>query len=253
MKSRQSWAELYAFELDRASDAPLFRQIYLQLRSAILSGVFRPGMKLPSTRELAVQLGVSRSAAVAAFEQLLAEGYAAGKKGAGTYVASDLPEAFAALQGRKQQSVSSAKVAASRELDGLVDVTAYDDEWERRAALLSLQRLLAKAEGSFSSGAADVDPALRQVGRAFDQFRSRYREGADEPVPQTPAAEARRRALLTLANALAEMDESLSQRDRNRIRDAIDNARDALDVCRQLDEAAHTSGVRLRLSGKIAK
>jgi GntR family transcriptional regulator / MocR family aminotransferase len=128
MKSRQSWAELYAFELDRASEAPLFRQIYLQLRSAILSGVFRPGMKLPSTRELAVQLGVSRSAAVAAFEQLLVEGYAAGKTGAGTYVASDLPEAFAALHGRKPQSVSSAKVAASRELDGLVDVTAHNDE-----------------------------------------------------------------------------------------------------------------------------
>ena len=128
MKSRQSWAELYAFEVDRASEAPVFRQIYLQLRSAILSGAFRPGMKLPSTRELAVQLGVSRSAAVAAFEQLLAEGYASGKKGAGTYVASDLPEAFAALHGRKRRPASSAKAATSRELDGFVDVTAHDDE-----------------------------------------------------------------------------------------------------------------------------
>src|SRR3984893_8258689 len=73
VKSRQSWAELYAFEVDRAGGAPVFRQIYLQLRSAILSGTIRPGTKLPSTRELAVQLGVSRSAAVAAFEQLLAE------------------------------------------------------------------------------------------------------------------------------------------------------------------------------------
>ena len=35
MKSRQSWAELYACEVDRAADAPVFRQIYLQLRSAI--------------------------------------------------------------------------------------------------------------------------------------------------------------------------------------------------------------------------
>jgi hypothetical protein len=38
VKSRRSWAELYAFEVDRALDAPVFRQIYLQLRSAILSG-----------------------------------------------------------------------------------------------------------------------------------------------------------------------------------------------------------------------
>jgi GntR family transcriptional regulator / MocR family aminotransferase len=68
VKSRQSWAELYAFEADRAADAPLFRQIYLQLRSAILSGTLRPATKLPSTRELAAQLGVSRSAVVSAFE-----------------------------------------------------------------------------------------------------------------------------------------------------------------------------------------
>ena len=84
MKSRQGWAELYEFEVDRAADAPVFRQIYLQLRSAIMSGMLRPATKLPSTRELAVQLGVSRSAVVSAFEQLLAEGYASGKKGAGT-------------------------------------------------------------------------------------------------------------------------------------------------------------------------
>ena len=104
VKSRQSWAELYAFEVDRAGDAPVFRQIYLQLRSAILSGTLRPGTKLPSTRELAVQLGVSRSAVVAAFEQLLAEGYASGKKGAGTYIASDLPEPFAACMVAKSRS-----------------------------------------------------------------------------------------------------------------------------------------------------
>jgi GntR family transcriptional regulator/MocR family aminotransferase len=76
--------------VDRAADTPVFRQIYLQLRSAILSGKLRPGAKLPSTRELSVQLGVSRSAVVSAFEQLLAEGYASGRKGAGTFIAADL-------------------------------------------------------------------------------------------------------------------------------------------------------------------
>jgi GntR family transcriptional regulator/MocR family aminotransferase len=129
VKSRQSWAALYAFEVDRAADAPVFRQIYLQLRSAILSGALRPGMKLPSTRELAVQLGISRSAAVAAFEQLLAEGYASGRKGAGTFVASDLPEPFAAIHGRRQRSVPAAKTAVpSRGLGDFVDVTAHSDE-----------------------------------------------------------------------------------------------------------------------------
>ena len=92
MKSRQSWADLYAFELIRESDTPLFRQLYLQLRAAILSRRLRPGTKLPSTRELAAQLGVSRSAAVAAYEQLLAEGYTSGRHGSGTYISPDLPE-----------------------------------------------------------------------------------------------------------------------------------------------------------------
>jgi GntR family transcriptional regulator / MocR family aminotransferase len=129
VKSRQSWAELYAFEVDRAADAPVFRQIYLQLRSAILSGTLLRATKLPSTRELAAQLGVSRSAVVSAFEQLLAEGYVLGKKGAGTYIASDLPEPFEAIHGRKKRPASVAKPAASfRDLGGFVDVTAQSDE-----------------------------------------------------------------------------------------------------------------------------
>jgi len=126
--SRRSWAELYAFDVDRAADAPVFRQIYLQLRSAILSGALRPGMKLPSTRELAVQLGVSRSAVVAAFEQLLAEGYASGRKGAGTFIAPDLPEPFAAIHGRKPRPLSVAGTATFLDLGDFVDVTAQSDE-----------------------------------------------------------------------------------------------------------------------------
>jgi GntR family transcriptional regulator / MocR family aminotransferase len=107
VKSRRGWAELYAFEVDRAGDVPVFRQIYLQLRSAILSGALRPGTKLPSTRGLAARLGVSRSAVVSGFEQLLAEGYASAKKGAGTYIASDLPESFKMAHGRKKRPASS--------------------------------------------------------------------------------------------------------------------------------------------------
>ena len=130
MKSRQSWAQLYAFEVHRATDAPLFHQIYQRLRSAILSGTLRPGTKLPSTRELAAQLGVSRPTVVSAFEQLLAEGYASGKKGAGTYIASDLPEPFDAIHGRKKRPVSAATAAApgSCKLGDFVDVTTQNDE-----------------------------------------------------------------------------------------------------------------------------
>ena len=129
MRSRRGWADLYAFEIDRASSAPVFRQIYLQLRSAILSGTLRPSTRLPSTRELASRLGVSRSAVVSAFEQLLAEGYAVGKTGAGTFIASGFPEPFAPAARRKPRpAVSSAAAAFSRKPGGDLDVTSQNDE-----------------------------------------------------------------------------------------------------------------------------
>ena len=86
------WADLYAWEVDRGSGTPLFRQVYLEIRSAILSQRLPPGTKLPSTRELASRLRLARASVVSAYEQLLAEGYLAGKVGSGTYISSDLPE-----------------------------------------------------------------------------------------------------------------------------------------------------------------
>jgi GntR family transcriptional regulator / MocR family aminotransferase len=72
------------------SGGPLFRQVYLHLREGILSGDLRGGEKLPSTRDLAEQLGVSRTVVLLAYEQLLAEGFAAGQTGSGTYVSSGM-------------------------------------------------------------------------------------------------------------------------------------------------------------------
>jgi len=60
---------------------PLFRQVYKGLRKAILSGAFPTGGRLPSTRDLAEQLGVSRTVVLLAYDQLLAEGFAAGRRG----------------------------------------------------------------------------------------------------------------------------------------------------------------------------
>lgn len=75
-----------------ASAAPLYRQIYEAIRHAILSGKLISGTRLPASRVLARQLSVSRITVVNAFEQLLAEGYLEGKTGAGTFVASKIPE-----------------------------------------------------------------------------------------------------------------------------------------------------------------
>jgi GntR family transcriptional regulator/MocR family aminotransferase len=76
--------------LDRGSTLPLHRQLYQGLRAAVLKGRLAPGMRLPSTRDLARQLAVSRNTVVNAFEQLLAEGYLSGRVGSGTYVSAAL-------------------------------------------------------------------------------------------------------------------------------------------------------------------
>jgi GntR family transcriptional regulator/MocR family aminotransferase len=68
---------------------PLFRQVYLGLRKAILAGTFHARNRLPSTRDLADQLGISRTVALMAYDQLLAEGFVTGRGGSGTYVAND--------------------------------------------------------------------------------------------------------------------------------------------------------------------
>lgn len=78
--------------LDYASTTPLYQQIYERLAEAILTGKLDAGLRLPSTRELATTLGVSRNTVVTAFDQLLAEGYLEAEVGSGTYVTYTLPE-----------------------------------------------------------------------------------------------------------------------------------------------------------------
>ncbi|MEI4473142.1 MocR-like pyridoxine biosynthesis transcription factor PdxR [Frigidibacter sp. MR17.24] len=65
--------------------------LYRALRDRIEQGALPPGTKLPTTRDLAARFGLSRGAAVAAFEMLLAEGFAVARTGAGTFVAEAVP------------------------------------------------------------------------------------------------------------------------------------------------------------------
>jgi len=64
----------------------LARQIYEQLRRAILDGRLRHGDRLPPTRELARRLDVSRNTVSLAYEWLSAEGLLSGRKGAGSFI-----------------------------------------------------------------------------------------------------------------------------------------------------------------------
>jgi GntR family transcriptional regulator/MocR family aminotransferase len=81
-----------AILLDRRSLAPLHRQVYDQWRQGILLGRFRRAERVPSTRELATALSVSRSTVTQAYDQLIAEGYLESSQGSGTFVCRQLPD-----------------------------------------------------------------------------------------------------------------------------------------------------------------
>ncbi|WP_291215327.1 winged helix-turn-helix domain-containing protein, partial [Hydrogenophaga sp.] len=72
---------------------PLHRQLYEALRRAMLDGKLGAGERLPSSRDLAEDLSLSRNTVVAAINQLSVEGYLASRVGSGTYVNDNVPRA----------------------------------------------------------------------------------------------------------------------------------------------------------------
>ena len=75
----------------RQSATPLYRQLYDGFREAILGRRLSPGQRIPSTRSLADELGISRLPVFNAYEQLVAEGYFHSGVGSGTFVATSIP------------------------------------------------------------------------------------------------------------------------------------------------------------------
>ena len=80
----------FVIPLSKHGSEPLSRQVYGGLRQAILTGKIAAGERLPSTRDLAEQLGISRTVTVLAYDQLLAEGFVQGRHGSGTYASAGL-------------------------------------------------------------------------------------------------------------------------------------------------------------------
>jgi len=78
--------------LDPGSPMSLQNQIRQKLVEGILNGSFAPGMKLPSSRTLARQLDVARNTVVAAYQQLVADGYLVSKQRSGIFVNKEMLE-----------------------------------------------------------------------------------------------------------------------------------------------------------------
>jgi GntR family transcriptional regulator / MocR family aminotransferase len=136
--------------VDRASAAPLAVQISGQLQAAVTGGVLRAGDRLPSSRDLASTLRVSRTVVTNAYARLFAEGWLEGRHGSGTYVADITPPASltrpASLgavdrSGRPRPAATVAALNGTDEPDGRAAIPA------RRPGLIDLQPGISWAEG----------------------------------------------------------------------------------------------------------
>jgi GntR family transcriptional regulator/MocR family aminotransferase len=92
LRKRSGDAAIAAVALDPAAETPLHVQLAGQLRQLILARRLPAGARLPSSRQFAQELNVSRSTVVTALDQLASEGYCEGRHGSGVYVTADLPE-----------------------------------------------------------------------------------------------------------------------------------------------------------------
>src|SRR6201998_3310527 len=92
---------------------PQQRRLYEAAKAAIHQQRLGAGSKLPSSRDLARDLGIARNTVIAAFEQLAAEGYVASVAGSGTYVA-DLQAHSASMRGVGSAPHGARRAAAAR-------------------------------------------------------------------------------------------------------------------------------------------
>ncbi len=141
--------------LDKAGEKPLFVQLYSEICRLILCQRLRGGSRLPSSRAMAADLGLSRTTVLSAYEQLEAEGYIEARRGAGVFVVEGLGDGvFGGIESTNTSvsAVAHNKFTTSKRSSNLMDIkprrsaiTAFDagkpdlelfpfDQWARLLA-----------------------------------------------------------------------------------------------------------------------
>ncbi|MEP7340771.1 MAG: PLP-dependent aminotransferase family protein [Acidobacteriota bacterium] len=125
-----------AITLDHKSASPLHRQLYDELRRAILARRLKPGERVPSTRSFASSLELSRATVTQSYEQLISEGYLQAVIGSGTTVCVQLPDELlrtapvktlkATAQTKRATAIKLSRYGAS--LDNLLPLEAPEPE-----------------------------------------------------------------------------------------------------------------------------
>ena len=175
-------------ELDRAGPEPLHRQLADGLRTAIRTGRLAPHTRMPSTRVLAADLGVSRRLVVDAYSQLVAEGFLLSRHGSGTRVATvDAASAPQHAEPTRRFDVDF--------LPGSPDLSSFP----RTAWLRALRQALAEI-GSDSFGY--VDPQGLPAARAAVADYLRRTRGVQADAQHVVLCSGATQAIALLARAL---------------------------------------------------
>lgn len=176
-------------QLDRDARTPVGEQLVEQLRFHLATGRFRPGDALPSTRELARELGISFHTVRKAYQALEAEGLLEGRPGAGYTVAARAPVPVA---DRLERAAAIAQEAVQRlvglglsedEIEGVLqEQLAYLDRGEGRPTVLFAAPYRELAE----AGAEQVSAALQDRAEAVTLDALAARVEADVVVAPLP-------------------------------------------------------------------
>lgn len=178
MSKKSGGALLSMLQLHRDQPAPLYRQLETELRRLILAGDLGAGLRLPSSRQLALDLGISRLTVKNVFEQLTSEGFLKAARGAGTYVArisaselrprNPVVRADSSFQ-RQQLSERAAAVAGTAAITRLEGFRAFRpgvpalDLFPRKIWAATYSRVLRQGGGDiFSYGPVGGLPGLRR-------------------------------------------------------------------------------------------
>ncbi|EPO1789334.1 PLP-dependent aminotransferase family protein [Cronobacter turicensis] len=156
-------SDLLLLRLGEQRDEHLHKRLYNALRLTILDGSLPAQSRLPASRDLAQQLGLSRNTVLTVYEQLLAEGYVTSRAGSGTFVARMLPDSL----------LSAPQVA-----QGQHDRVAHAEFSSRGKTLLGQVSASPKQWGAFIPGVPDVQAFPHQL---FSKIQARI---SRRPSPQ---------------------------------------------------------------------
>ena len=155
-------------------DGPRAAALHAAIRTLIETGLAAPGAKLPTTRDLATRLGVSRVAAVTAYETLVAEGFTIARVGAGTFVAEAVPALPRSAAGDARRAAPQGPLPCE------LGVALADARTMRLFRGFLARRLSRPGPEHFSYGDARGNPALREAIAAYLRGARGVRCGADQ-------------------------------------------------------------------------